>query len=192
MNRFLEELKNTPGLENSAVSDGVPLGGNQSRSPYARVDGNPPPVNQRPLGLTRSISPGFLKTFGIPLLAGRDFDERDALDKPLVVVVSKSTANKLFPGGEDPIGKRIFFGTDNNTVCPARIVGVVGTSVPSSWTRRTTSSSPALGATLVCVSDRNGQERGETGGRGGFGPERFEQGRPGVAHHSTHHDERGD
>jgi putative ABC transport system permease protein len=67
-----------------------------------------------------------LKTFGIPLLAGRDFDERDALDKPLVVVVSKSTANKLFPGGEDPIGKRIFFGTDNNTGLPAEIVGVVG------------------------------------------------------------------
>lgn len=125
-NRFLEELKNTPGLENAAVSDGVPLGGGQSRSPYARVDGNPPPVNQRPLGLTRSISPGFLKTFSIPLLAGRDIDERDGLDKPLVVLVSKSTANKLFPGGEDPIGKRVFFGTDNNTGLPAEIVGVVG------------------------------------------------------------------
>jgi predicted permease len=125
-NRLLEELKNTPGLESAAASDGVPLNGGQSRSPYARVDGNPPPVNQRPLGLTRSISPGFLKTFGIPLLAGRDIDERDGLDKPLVVLVSKSTANKLFPGGEDPIGKRIFFGTDNNTGLAAEIVGVVG------------------------------------------------------------------
>ena len=126
VNRLAEELKNTPGLESSAVSDGVPLSGGQSRSPYARVDGNPPAVNERPLGLTRSISPGFLKTFGIPLLAGRDIDERDALDKPLVVLVSKSTANKLFPGGEDPIGKRIFFGTDNNTGLPCEIVGVVG------------------------------------------------------------------
>jgi predicted permease len=124
--RLLTELKNTAGIESAAVSDGVPLGGNQSRSPYARVDGNPPPVNQRPLGLTRSISPGFLKTFSIPLLAGRDIEERDALDKPLVVLVSKSTAQKLFPGGEDPIGKRIFFGTDNNTGLPCEIVGVVG------------------------------------------------------------------
>jgi putative ABC transport system permease protein len=124
--RLLAELKNTPGIEFAAVSDGVPLGGNQSRSPYARVDGNPVPVNQRPLGLTRSISPGFLKTFSIPLLAGRDIDERDALDKPFVVLVSKSTAQKLFPGGEDPIGKRIFFGTDNNTGLPCEIVGVVG------------------------------------------------------------------
>jgi predicted permease len=124
--RLLAELKNTPGIESAAVSDGVPLGGNQSRSPYARVDSNPPPINQRPLGLTRSISPGFLKTFSIPLLAGRDINERDALDQPLVVLVSKSTAQKLFPGGEDPIGKRIFFGTDNNTGLPCEIVGVVG------------------------------------------------------------------
>jgi predicted permease len=123
--RLVEELKNTAGIESAAVSDGVPLAGGQSRSPYALVEGNPPPVNQRPLGLTRSISPGFLKTFRIPLLAGRDIDERDGLDKPLVVLVSQSTAKKLFPGGEDPIGKRVFFGTDNNTGLPAEIIGVV-------------------------------------------------------------------
>jgi predicted permease len=124
--RLLTELKNTPGIENAAASDGVPLDGSRSRSPYARVDGNPPPVNQRPLGLTRSVSPGFFKTFGIPLQAGRDFDERDGFDKPLVVVLSKSTAKQLFPAGEDPIGKRIFFGTDNNTGLACEVVGVVG------------------------------------------------------------------
>jgi len=124
--RLLAELRSTPGIESASISDGVPLNGSRSSSPYARVDGNSPPVNQRPLGLTRSISPGYLKTFGIPLLAGRDIDERDGLDKPLVVLVSKSTAQKLFPGGEDPIGKRIFFGTDDNTGLPCEIIGVVG------------------------------------------------------------------
>lgn len=124
--RLLTELKNTPGIEMASVSDGVPLAGGGARSPYARVDGNPPPVNQRPLGLTRSISPGFLKSFSIPLLAGRDIDERDGLDKPLVVLVSKATAQKLFLGGEDPIGKQVFFGTDNNTGLPCEIIGVVG------------------------------------------------------------------
>jgi predicted permease len=123
--RLLAELKNTPGIETASTSDGVPLNGNRSSSPYARVDGNPLPVNQRPLGLTRSVSPGFLKTFHIPLLAGRDIDERDAVDKPLVVLLSKSTAQRLFPN-EDPIGKRIFFGTDNNAGLPAEVVGIVG------------------------------------------------------------------
>jgi predicted permease len=126
MERLLNELKNSPGIESASASDGVPLGGGRSSSPYARVDGNPVPVNQRPLGLTRSVSPGFMKTFGIPLLAGRDFDERDGFDKPTVVILSKSTAQKLYPGGEDPIGKRIFFGTDNDTGLPCEVVGVVG------------------------------------------------------------------
>jgi predicted permease len=123
--RILGELKTTSGIESSSASDGVPLNGSNSSSPYARVDGNPLPLNQRPLGLTRSVSPGFLKTFNIPLLAGRDFEERDGVDKPLVVLVSKSTAQRLFPN-EDPIGKRIYFGTDNNTGLPAEVIGVVG------------------------------------------------------------------
>jgi predicted permease len=124
--RLLVELKNSPGIEAASAGDGVPLGGGQSRSPYARVDGNPLAVNQRPLGLTRSVSPGFMKTYGIPLIAGRDFDERDGVDKPGVVILSKSTAQKLYPGGEDPIGKQIFFGTDNNTGLPAEVIGIVG------------------------------------------------------------------
>lgn len=125
VDRLLAELKTAPGIESVASGDGVPLNGSSSSSPYARVDGNPVPVNQRPLGLTRAISPGFLKTFSIPLLAGRDFDERDGVDKPLVALVSKSTAQRLFPN-EDPIGKRMWFGTDNNTGYMTEIVGMVG------------------------------------------------------------------
>src|SRR5450755_2381767 len=109
--RFVEkletELRNMAGIEAVAHSDGVPLGGNNSSSPYARVDGNPPPLNQRPLGRTHSITPGFMKTFGIPLLAGRDFEERDGIDKPAVALISKSAAKKLFPN-EDPIGKSMY------------------------------------------------------------------------------------
>ena len=127
--RFVErlqtELQNTAGVEMVSESDGVPLGGNNSSSPYARVDGNPPPLNQRPLGRTHSVSPGFIKTFGIPLIAGRDFDERDGLDKPPVVLISKSAAQKLFPG-EDPIGKQMYFGTDNGIGLATEVVGVVG------------------------------------------------------------------
>ena len=123
--RLLADLRTTAGVEESSASDGVPLNGSFSRSPYARVDGNPPAVNQRPLGLTRSVSPGFLKTFRIPLLAGRDFEERDGLEKPLVVLLSKSTAQRLYPN-EDPIGKRIYFGTDNNMGLPVEVIGIVG------------------------------------------------------------------
>jgi hypothetical protein len=54
MQQLHAELKNAPGVEAVGITDAVPLQGNLSRSPYARADGNPVPVNQRQLGLTRS------------------------------------------------------------------------------------------------------------------------------------------
>jgi putative ABC transport system permease protein len=122
--RVLGEVQTSPGVEAAAATDVIPLTGNSSLSPYAPVEGNPPAVNERPLGLTRSVSPGFFRTMGVPLLAGRDFEERDGVDKPLVVILSRSTAKKLY-GNDDPLGRQILFGTDNGTGLAAEVVGVV-------------------------------------------------------------------
>jgi putative ABC transport system permease protein len=83
------------------------------------------PVNQRPLGLTRSISPGYFRALRISLLAGREFTERDGADGPLVVILSSSTAKRLFPN-ENPLGKHLLFGVDNGNGLVAEVVGVVG------------------------------------------------------------------
>ena len=123
--RLLEELQASSGVEAAATVDAAPLSGDYSQTPYARTDGNPLPVNQRPLGLTRSISPGYFRTLRIPLLAGRDFTERDGADGPLVVILSNSTAKKLFPN-ESPLGKQLLFGVDNGNGLVAEVVGVVG------------------------------------------------------------------
>jgi len=123
--RLQTELQTAPGVEAVAITDAVPLSGNSSRSPYARADGNPVPVNQRPLGLTRSISPGYFQTLRIPLLSGRDFSEQDKGDSPPVVILSNATAKKLFPN-ENPLGRQMLFGTDNGTGLRAEVIGVVG------------------------------------------------------------------
>jgi len=123
--RLQAELQTAPGVEAVAITDAVPLSGNRSSSPYARLDGNPVPVNQRPLGLTRSVSPGYFRTLGIPLLSGRDFTEQDKMDSRLVVILSNSTSKKLFPN-ENPIGHQILFGTENGNGLPADVIGVVG------------------------------------------------------------------
>jgi len=123
--RLVDGAQASAGVEVAAVVDAVPLSGNYSQTPYARADGNPLPMNQRQLGLTRSISPGYFRTLRIPLLAGREFNERDGVDGPFVVILSNSTAKKLFPN-ENPIGKQLLFGVDNGNGLLAEVVGVVG------------------------------------------------------------------
>jgi len=56
-----------------------------------------------------SVSPGFFRTLGIPLLRGRDFTETDDQHHPHIAIVNSNLANLLFPNG-DAIGKRIRFG----------------------------------------------------------------------------------
>jgi putative ABC transport system permease protein len=123
--RLVDGVHGSPGVETAATVEALPMSGSYSQTPYARADGNPLPVNHRPLGLTRSISPGYFRTLRIPLLAGRDFTEHDGADAPFVVILSNSTAKKLFPD-ENPLGKQLLFGVDNGNGLMAEVVGVVG------------------------------------------------------------------
>jgi putative ABC transport system permease protein len=123
--QLVDDLQRSPGVESVATADALPLSGNWSSTPYARVDRNPLPVNKRPLGLTRSISTGYFQALRIPLLSGRDFTEGDGIDTPGVVILSNSTAKKLFPN-ENPIGHQMLFGSDNGNGLSAEVIGVVG------------------------------------------------------------------
>lgn len=72
-----------------------------------------------------SITPGYLRALGAPLLAGRDFDESDARTGAAVVILSESAARSYFPG-EDPVGRTIsrlppIFGIAANL----RVIGIV-------------------------------------------------------------------
>jgi putative ABC transport system permease protein len=122
--RLLDELQTAPGVEFATITDALPLSGNYSETPYARPDTNPPPVVHRALGLTRSISPAYFQTLRVPVFVGREFNERDRADGPPVVILSSSTAKKLFPN-ESPIGHQMLFGVDNGIGLSAEIVGVV-------------------------------------------------------------------
>jgi predicted permease len=77
----------------------------------------------------RVISPGFFSSLGVPLIAGRDFNDEDKRGGEPVVVISQSAAQRLFPGQDpinhhimwtDPIMKFIYIST-----APRRVVGVV-------------------------------------------------------------------
>jgi putative ABC transport system permease protein len=52
------------------------------------------------------VGAGFFKTFGVRLVAGREFTDHDDASAPLVLIVSESFARRMWPG-EDAIGKRV-------------------------------------------------------------------------------------
>jgi putative ABC transport system permease protein len=77
----------------------------------------------------RFVSPGYFATLGIPLVEGRDFTEADRRGAELVVVVSKSIADQLFPG-QDAVNRHIMWTDPLIKVAdispePRRIVGVL-------------------------------------------------------------------
>ena len=120
--QLTKTLRATPGLQEATISTGIPLTGGAGATLYARADSNVPPVAERKGAPSNDISPGWLRTLGIPLLAGRDFTERDVADHPNVILISASGAKTVF-GNENPIGKTLLITSGS---IPVEIVGVVG------------------------------------------------------------------
>ncbi|MGH7670146.1 MAG: ABC transporter permease [Gemmatimonadaceae bacterium] len=71
----------------------------------------------------RSVTPEFFSAMGIPVTRGRVFTSSDAWNGPPIVVVSRTLAERLWPG-QSAVGKRLFWGGTNGS--PRTVVGVVG------------------------------------------------------------------
>lgn len=90
---------------------------------YAKANGEEDPRAQ-----FRTVSPGFFESLGVPIIAGRDFNDNDRRDAEKVVIVSESLARRMFPG-QDAVNRMLkwtdpvtdFIGVSKNG---RRIVGV--------------------------------------------------------------------
>jgi len=119
--QVLDAMRNTPGLESATISGDIPLNGG-NRTLYARADRDVPPIEKRANGPSHDIGPNYFKTWGVPLLAGREFNEHDTADSQRVCLVSQAGAKKVWPG-ENPIGKTLLV---SSLGVPCEIVGIVG------------------------------------------------------------------
>jgi putative ABC transport system permease protein len=120
-----------PGVERVAVGSTVPWrdAGNFGPGFQFTVEGRGrETADDDPRGKFRSVGPGFFAALGIPILAGRDFNESDRLDSEKVAIVSQSLAQRMFPNQDavnrhimwsDPVMKFIGISTD-----PRRIIGI--------------------------------------------------------------------
>lgn len=128
--RFFTELSDDiaaqPGILSAGFVSILPLTGNagSTMTTQGRED---VPVAERPEVGWQWAAPGYFETMGMPIVRGRGFTRSD-LDRPAhVTVVSETLARRHFPG-EDPIGKRVYFGGVPATGVPEwhEIIGVVG------------------------------------------------------------------
>ena len=119
--QLLDALHDVPGIQTATVSGDIPLNGG-NRTLYARGDRDVPPAEQRASAPGHDVAPDFFKTWRIPILAGREFNEHDTAQTQNVVLISQSGARKVFPG-ENPIGKTLMV---TSAGVPCEIVGIVG------------------------------------------------------------------
>jgi len=104
IDRTLDKLRSLPGVQSAAITSVMPLTGDMNVDGLVRTD-RPVPQGQVPMANRRFISPGYFGVMGIPLLAGRDFDDADH-GNPRVVILSEKAANSVWPD-ENPLGRTI-------------------------------------------------------------------------------------
>jgi predicted permease len=126
--RAMRRIEELPGVERVAVGNQVPWRDAGLFGPGTQfaVEGyTPADGEENPRGRLRNVTPGFFAALGVPLVAGRDFTDDDRKDSELVVIVSQSLAQRLFPNGDAL--NRHFWWTDPyfGKPQPRRIVGVV-------------------------------------------------------------------
>jgi predicted permease len=128
--RQLEErLRALPGVGSVGLVTCLPVGG-QCEDNLFYIEGRPLPPGQFRLALSRSATPEYFATVGIPLLNGRLFSPQegrgfdDEHPRMSAILISDSMAKRFWPNG-DALGKRIYFDTRPNAP-HYQIVGVVG------------------------------------------------------------------
>ncbi len=115
----LRLVRAIPGVETVSITDALPLGRNRTWG--ARAKGVTYERGGAPSAFIRVVSDGYPGTMGIPLLAGRDFSDRDTPATEPVVIINETMARTVWPG-QDPIGKVVL-----GACAPERrVIGVVG------------------------------------------------------------------
>jgi putative ABC transport system permease protein len=126
--RIREAVLAVPGVASAAVSFVTPVSGNTWNNRVEVSGGVPLGERQRSANFN-AVTPGWLATFGTPLIAGRDVTDGDRKGTPPVVLVNQAFAKK-FLNGANPIGHTVATEPGGpGATPPFEIVGVVADAV---------------------------------------------------------------
>jgi len=109
--QVLARIEGIPGVKSAAATSRMPLTGG-TRSVLVALDGRPIDAQHALDSLYTAVGPDYFETLGVPILRGRNFNQRDARDSDdfngAPVIISERTARKFWPG-QDAIGRTIRF-----------------------------------------------------------------------------------
>jgi predicted permease len=115
-------LPSMPGVSGASMAKWPLLTNSDNMGGY-EVEGYVPPDGRGVTIHRNRVGAGFFSLMGIPLVAGREFHEADAMGAPLVAVVNESLARKYFDR-RNPLGLHIAYRRKNG-VAAIEIVGIV-------------------------------------------------------------------
>lgn len=125
--QVLHEMRALPGVRAVTFDNNLPMSGKPRDAGPIRLFAQSPDEEARnPFVHYHIVGPDYFRVMGIGLGGGRGFTEADRLDTEPVAVVSRRTAERLWPG-HDPIGRRFQYA---DTQRPDRWLTVIGIAEP--------------------------------------------------------------
>jgi putative ABC transport system permease protein len=119
-----EKLEAIPGASAVASAAYVPMAEMRTSRRFA-IDGRPvPEPGKEPLAVELQVAPGYFGLLEIPVRAGRDFNGRESVQNPQLII-NESFAERFFPG-EEAVGKRIRFYAGSAQAQPPPWIEIVG------------------------------------------------------------------
>lgn len=126
--RFFTDLRESiealPGVQGVAFADRLPIRSPGNNVPVWAPERPPANSAEYHYAFQRIVTPGYFRTMGIPVLEGREFDNTDVAGAPPAIIVTKMTADTLFPG-ETVLGRRVAVDLGNDQPALFDVVGVV-------------------------------------------------------------------
>ena len=124
--QVLDRIRAISGVTGAAHASNTPFGGSTSGND-GWLEGTTAVINTN----VNRVSAGYFQAFGIPLLSGRDFDDRDTASSTPVAIVNETFADRV-TGGANPVGRRFRIeATPNTPEIAYEIVGLVRNSTYS-------------------------------------------------------------
>ena len=124
---LMVRMRSLPGVQSASAVMPLPLSGDRFSISF-QIEGRPVAPKDEPSADLFIAETNYFRTMGIPIIKGRDFEDRDQHTSTPVIIITEQFARQYFPG-ENPVGKRIHPGIstwDNEDSTMREIIGVAG------------------------------------------------------------------